>query len=108
MDFQNKNKYISLFDFYQRLLTKKQRDYFTLHFIEDYSLSEIANLKSVSRNAIYDSIDKIITIMNKLENELHLYLKNSLREEIYEKYLDKNKELIEELKKIDLIDENNN
>lgn len=32
-----------LFDFYQSLLTNKQRNYLELFYLEDYSLSEIAS-----------------------------------------------------------------
>ncbi|MDU6180710.1 MAG: DNA-binding protein, partial [Staphylococcus lugdunensis] len=31
-----------LFDFYQALLTKKQRSYLELFYLQDFSLSEIA------------------------------------------------------------------
>lgn len=45
-----------LFDFYQALLTKKQRNYLELFYLQDYSLSEIANTFDVSRQAVYDNI----------------------------------------------------
>lgn len=45
-----------LFDFYQSLLTNKQRNYLELFYLEDYSLSEIADTFNVSRQAVYDNI----------------------------------------------------
>ena len=38
-----------LFDFYGELLTEKQREYFDLHYNEDLSLAEIADIGGVSR-----------------------------------------------------------
>ena len=38
-----------LFDLYGELLTKKQREYFHLHYNEDLSLSEIAESEGISR-----------------------------------------------------------
>src|SRR5699024_11767769 len=45
-----------LFDFYQSLLTEKQRNYLELFYLQDYSLSEIADTFDVSRQAVYDNI----------------------------------------------------
>ncbi|MDN6570226.1 MAG: DNA-binding protein, partial [Staphylococcus equorum] len=42
-----------LFDFYQSLLTNKQRNYLELFYLQDYSLSEIADTFDVSRQAVY-------------------------------------------------------
>ncbi|MFG6167807.1 DNA-binding protein, partial [Staphylococcus aureus] len=36
-----------LFDFYKSLLTNKQRNYLELFYLEDYSLSEIADTFNV-------------------------------------------------------------
>lgn len=44
-----------LFDFYQSLLTNKQKNYLELFYLQDYSLSEIADTFEVSRQAVYDS-----------------------------------------------------
>ena len=40
-----------LFDFYQSLLTNKQKNYLELFYLQDYSLSEIADTKD-SRNVV--------------------------------------------------------
>ena len=60
-----------LFDFYQSLLTNKQRNYLELFYLEDYSLSEIADTFNVSRQADY-------------EKKLELYQKFEQRREIYD------------------------
>ncbi|WP_339030316.1 YlxM family DNA-binding protein [Spiroplasma endosymbiont of Cantharis nigra] len=66
-----------LYDFYKRLLTEKQCQYFELYFFEDLTLQEIAEEFKVSRNAIYDSINKTSLLLTDLENKLKLKLKNN-------------------------------
>lgn len=45
-----------LFDFYGELLTEKQREYFDLHYNEDLSLAEIADIGGISRQGVWDII----------------------------------------------------
>lgn len=72
-----------LFDFYQSLLTKKQRNYLELFYLEDYSLSEIADTFDVSRQAVYDNIRRTGDLVEDYEAKLALYLKFEQRREIY-------------------------
>lgn len=72
-----------LFDFYQSLLTKKQRNYLELFYLEDYSLSEIADTFDVSRQAVYDNIRRTGDLVEDYEAKLALYSKFEQRREIY-------------------------
>ncbi|HDE3761225.1 TPA: putative DNA-binding protein [Staphylococcus aureus] len=73
-----------LFDFYQSLLTNKQRNYLELFYLEDYSLSEIADTFNVSRQAVYDNIKRTGDLVEDYEKKLELYQKFEQRREIYD------------------------
>lgn len=72
------NIYITqLFDYYGKLLTEKQREYFVDYYIENLSLSEIAENYSVSRNAVFKQIKEAENKLKFYEENLNL-LKNSI------------------------------
>lgn len=71
-----------LFDFYQSLLTPKQRNYMELYFLEDYSLGEISETFDVSRQAVYDNIRRTETMLEEYENKLQLYGKFRERQQV--------------------------
>lgn len=62
----------SLFSFYRPLLTDKQQEYMQLYYGDDYSLGEIADAFSVSRQAVYDNIKRSEVILLDYEEKLHL------------------------------------
>ncbi|SDQ61342.1 hypothetical protein SAMN05216232_2793 [Virgibacillus subterraneus] len=62
-----------LFDFYQELLTPKQRNYMEMYYLEDYSLGEISELFEVSRQAVYDNIRRTEKMLESYEQKLKLY-----------------------------------
>lgn len=61
-----------LFDFYGELLTDKQKDYFESHICDDLTVSEIAEEKNVSRQAVHDLIKRTNKILQGYEDRLHL------------------------------------
>ena len=89
---------MKLYDLYQDLLTDKQRLYFEDYYFEDFSLAEIAEENSVSRNAIFDTIKKTVKKLNEYELKLKLNEKLAIRNELIKKL--KNETNINELKKI--------
>ena len=72
-----------LFDFYQSLLTDKQRNYLELFYLQDYALSEIADTFNVSRQAVYDNIRRTGDLVEDYESKLGLYRRFEKRQEIY-------------------------
>jgi len=69
---EEKIRYNLLFDLYGSLFTDKQREYFAYSYSDDYSLSEIADLFKVSRNAVYDQIKIVCARLDEYEEKLGL------------------------------------
>ncbi|MCL1872864.1 MAG: YlxM family DNA-binding protein [Clostridiales bacterium] len=61
-----------LFDFYGALLTAKQQEAVQLFYESDFSLSEIAREFQISRQAVYDLLQRSETILLDYENRLGL------------------------------------
>lgn len=61
-----------LADFYGPLLTDKQRNVWDLHYQQDLSLTEIAEVEHISRQAIYDLIKRTELILAEYEDKLGL------------------------------------
>ncbi len=99
---EKKNKYNNLFDIYGSLLTVKQQDYFTYYYFEDLSLSEIASIYNISRNAVYDQLNKIYELLDYYESRLNLGAKTKKFNDIINTYEQSNnievKKIIKELK----------
>ena len=69
-----------LYDYYHGLLSEKQQDDLRDYLQSDYSISEIAKDKNISRQAVYDSIRRGIEQLKKYEAKLRFYAKE---DEIY-------------------------
>lgn len=80
--------YAILFEYYKELLTEKQIETFICYYNEDYSLAEIAEEFNISRNAVWDTLKKVVSLLEHYEEKLRLYQKDL-----------KLKEYLEELKK---------
>ncbi|WP_420849941.1 putative DNA-binding protein [Psychrobacillus vulpis] len=76
-----------LFDFYQALLTDKQRSYMELYYLDDLSLGEIAEEYEVSRQAVYDNIRRTEAMLEEYEEKLNLFTKFDKRQETIEQLL---------------------
>ncbi|GAA0331611.1 putative DNA-binding protein [Bacillus carboniphilus] len=64
-----------LYDFYQSLLTPKQRNYMSLYYLDDFSLGEIAEEYQISRQAVYDNIKRTEAMLEEYEEKLLLLKK---------------------------------
>ena len=99
---EKKTHYNILFSYYHNLLTLKQQQVFKFYYEEDYSLSEISEELSISRNAVFDNLKKTIMQLDKYESILELKHKDDLREQIYKKYSNEHtQELIKELREME-------
>ena len=65
-ELKKKEQVILLMDCYRELLTDKQKQYLTLYYEEDLSLSEIAE------NAVFDNIKRSVMSLEKYESKLHI------------------------------------
>ncbi|EAC2513840.1 putative DNA-binding protein [Listeria monocytogenes] len=109
--FEKTNRMNLLFDFYQELLTTKQKTYVSFYYLDDYSLGEIAEEFEVSRQAIYDNIKRTEESLEKYEEKLGMLKKYQQREKLFtqleaqltkKNFLDEQvKDTLEQLKNID-------
>ncbi|MFR3498745.1 MAG: putative DNA-binding protein [Paraclostridium bifermentans] len=88
-----------LFEQYKMLLTDKQREIVSLYYNEDYSLGEISENLSVSRQGIYDTLKRSEKILKDYEGKLGLVKKSKEREkitqDIYNKVVDIKQDLLQ-------------
>ncbi|MYV16767.1 putative DNA-binding protein [Furfurilactobacillus milii] len=73
MEIAKNDRINSLFEFYEPLLTEKQKAYIEQYYGDDYSLGEIAENFDVSRQAVYDNIKRTEKILEGYEQKLHLF-----------------------------------
>ncbi|EQC2292242.1 putative DNA-binding protein [Listeria innocua] len=109
--FEKTNRMNLLFDFYQELLTTKQKSYVSFYYLDDYSLGEIAEEFEVSRQAIYDNIKRTEESLEKYEEKLGMLRKYQQREKLFDQleaqltkknFLNEQvKDTLEQLKNID-------
>lgn len=95
-----------LYDLYKNLLTDKQRNYFETYYFNDLSLSEIASLNEVSRNAVFLSLKGINKSLEEYEEKLQLLKKNQMFDDICDRFSTSNnddvKQIIASLKELEL------
>jgi predicted DNA-binding protein YlxM (UPF0122 family) len=73
-----------LYDFYQSLLTPKQRSYMALYYLDDYSLGEIAEEYGISRQAVYDNIKRTEAMLEEYEAKLSLFEKFQRKKKLFQ------------------------
>ncbi len=66
-----------LFDYYGKLLTEKQQTIMQLYFFHDFSLAEIAEKLSISRQGVYDHLQRAEGVLNDYEKILQISARNN-------------------------------
>ena len=74
-----------LYDFYGDLLTEDQRQVYEDVVLNDYSISEVAQERGISRQGVHDMIKRCGKILDDYEQKLHLVEKFvNIREKVRE------------------------
>jgi len=74
-----------LFDTYGGMLTEKQREYLDMRYNQDMSLSEIADVQGVSRQAVFDNLSRTEALLRRMEENIgsvkrDMLTRNAVRE----------------------------
>ena len=70
-----------LYDFYGELLSERQREAFELYYEENFSLSEVADIIGVSRQAVHITLGNANRELEKYDKKLRLIEKQAAYEE---------------------------
>lgn len=73
------NRMNLLLDFYEPLLTDKQRTFLKQYFHEDFTLGEIAESYEISRQAVFEHIKRGEAVLEEYESKLGLLRKHERR-----------------------------
>lgn len=65
----------NLYDYYKKLFTDKQREYFEDYYYSNLSLSEIAENNNISRNAVHNQLKIVEEKLLEYEEKLGLLKK---------------------------------
>ncbi|HIW11856.1 MAG TPA: putative DNA-binding protein [Candidatus Salinicoccus stercoripullorum] len=98
-----------LYDFYNSLLTDKQRRYIELYYLEDFAFSEIAEELDVTRQAVYDNLKRSKDLLEHYEQNLGMYrnfesrntLINQLKNKLGESTDSETREILDRLEALD-------
>jgi len=90
--------YNGLYDLYSELLTDNERSTFEDYYQEDFSLSEIAENRDISRSAVQKTIKNVLEKLDNYESKLHMFDTNKKLSNLLEKDdIDSIKKGIEEI-----------
>jgi len=93
------NRVNILYDFYGSLLTKRQQQIIELYYQHNLSLGEIAEEYKISRQAVYDLMNRAVKTLERFEEKLQLYKKHQVQRDKYHKlfsYLESNERIEKE------------
>ena len=85
----------NLYDYYEPLLTERQKQYFESYYFNNLSFAEISENNNVSRSAVHKQLKEVVNKLEYYEEKLKLYEKGQKIRKIIENL--KEKEEIEKL-----------
>lgn len=83
-----------LLDFYGELLTPRQRSCFSMHYNEDLSLTEIAEIMAISRQGVRDLIVRAEATLTQTEEKIGLVARFSEQKHVMDKMEDQLRALV--------------
>ena len=86
-----------LLDFYGPMLTKRQATCFTMRYVEDCSLTEIAHELNISPQAVVDFIKRSVERLERYEEQLGLVRKFQMQQAVSVQILAKLDEIEREI-----------
>jgi len=78
----NRQYMVLLFDFYGALLTDRQQEIFSLHYMDDLSMSEIGDESGITPQAAQNIIKRATMKLEYFESKLGLLAKHKSRLQI--------------------------
>ncbi|MPW26057.1 putative DNA-binding protein [Alkalibaculum sp. M08DMB] len=78
-----------LYDFYGELLSEKQKLIVDYYYNNNFSLGEIAEKVSISRQGVYDSLKRSEELLHEYDSKLKLMDKYQINQELISNALDK-------------------
>ena len=96
----------NLLAYYESLLTPKQQLVMRYYYLDNYSLSEIAEIEAISRNAVHDQLKRTVNKLYTYEANLKLLEKAKIRQELINKLkttddATRRQQLLEALEKVE-------
>ena len=88
MTLEKTNRMNLLLDTYAALLNDRQQEVLKQYYSEDFSLTEIADLSSLSKQAVSDLLKRSEKKLENFEKMLHLIEKENQRREIISKLME--------------------
>lgn len=75
-DLMDRTYLTTLFEYYGNLLTEKQREVVNFYYMEDFSMTEIAEITDTSKQAVSNLLKRSEDTLIRYENSLHMIKKS--------------------------------
>ena len=79
---------VLLYDCYGGMLTEKQREYIEMRYNQDLSLGEIAEMTGVSRQAVFDNLNRTEALLRRMEENIGCVKRDMVTRKAVQEILD--------------------